>query len=77
MRADEPTGQGEGVDTGVVDDEELEGLPTVRAVGHQLVTQPVYVIGDLGVVQILPVRPDLAHDRLPELALLLVRQGAL
>ena len=50
MHADVAARQREGVERGILDQEELEILAHVLAVGHQAVAEGVEILGDFGIV---------------------------
>jgi len=62
VHADVAARHGEGVDAGIVDDEEIEFALVARADRDQLVAELVEIGFDFGVVQIARVGIDVAHD---------------
>ena len=68
MDADEAAGQREGVDRGIVDDEEREFVRTIAVrLRRQPVADFVDVLGDLRIFDDLTAEPNIAHDRAPDL----------
>ena len=68
MHADVPARQGEGVDAGVADDEEFEGLAACRRRAGEAAAEAVDEVGEFGIVVDAAVGAQFAHDRVAQFA---------